>query len=187
MTRLVKNATRGRRSEKVPRGRASTSSVSPRGNLQRLRRDIVDQATRSKMMSGIRGKDSQPELRVRSFLHRAGLRYTLHARRLPGRPDVVLPRYRTVVFVHGCFWHQHPSCKYAYHVPWTRSSFWSQKLSGNVQRDRANVEALQHAGWNPIVVWECQTADTDLLKSLVHRIRARLSRSVIQAGSPSAP
>jgi DNA mismatch endonuclease (patch repair protein) len=160
----------------MSRTQGKGAGSSKKGETRNARRDIVDRATRSKMMSGIRGKDSQPELRVRSFLHRAGLRYRLHGRRLPGRPDIVLASYRTVVFVHGCFWHQHPGCKYAYHVPWTRNVFWSRKLSENIERDRANTDALKQADWSVIVVWECETTDRDLLGKITDRIRGNAQR-----------
>src|SRR5690242_12969823 len=96
--------------------------------------DIVDRATRSRMMSGIRGKDTKPEKLVRSFLHRSGFRFTLHDKRLPGRPDIVLPNRKTIVNVHGCFWHRHPGCRFAYQ-PQSNQAFWNAKLAGNVERD----------------------------------------------------
>src|SRR5690348_8362966 len=114
--------------------------------------DVVDRATRSRMMSGIRGRDTKPELIVRSYLHRAGLRFRLHAN-LPGKPDLVFPKYRTVVFVHGCFWHRHADCRYAT-VPATNRVFWRKKFSANVRRDEKVTEALQGLGWRVIVAWE---------------------------------
>src|SRR5438105_517984 len=117
--------------------------------------DIVDRATRSRMMAGIRGKDTKPELQVRRFLHRLGLRYRLHVRELPGRPDVVLPKYKSVVLIHGCFWHQHSGCKYAA-KPSSNARFWAQKLAQNIERDRKAEAALRQSGWNVFVVWECQ-------------------------------
>lgn len=120
--------------------------------------DVVDSATRSRMMAGIQSRDTKPELLVRKYLHGRGLRYRLHAKELPGKPDLVFPKYRTVVFVHGCFWHQHASCKYAVQ-PQTRSEFWGQKLSENVKRDSYQIEALKEMGWRVIVVWECELRD----------------------------
>jgi DNA mismatch endonuclease, patch repair protein len=120
--------------------------------------DIVDQATRSRMMSGIRGKDTKPELEVRRFLHRLGFRYRIHDKHLPGHPDIVLPRYRTVVFVHGCFWHQHPGCKLAA-KPGTNAEFWRDKLRGNVERDARSIQRLSELGWRSVTVWECETGD----------------------------
>jgi DNA mismatch endonuclease (patch repair protein) len=130
--------------------------------------DIVDRRTRSRMMSGIRGKNTKPERVVRSCLHRMGYRFRLNRKDLPGRPDIVLPKYMTVVFVHGCFWHRHPGCKYAYR---TKSNvlFWKKKFRENVARDRRNESALRKQGWHVIVVWECETTrDT--------RLRRKLSR-----------
>ena len=115
--------------------------------------DVVDRATRSRMMSGIRGRNTKPELIVRSYLHRAGLRFRLHAK-LPGKPDLVLPRHRTAVFVHGCFWHRHEGCRYTT-TPRTNQEFWQQKFLGNVDRDRRHMEALRTLGWRVATVWEC--------------------------------
>jgi DNA mismatch endonuclease (patch repair protein) len=122
-------------------------------------------------MSGIRGKNTTPELIVRRFLHAAGLRYGLHRRDLPGCPDIVLTRLRTVVFVHGCFWHQHPRCRYATR-PATNRTFWSRKLLGNVERDARQRRALRRAGWRVFVVWECQVKDERNLTRLVRAIRS---------------
>lgn len=116
--------------------------------------DIVSPAVRSRMMAGIRGKDTAPERVVRSLLHRAGFRFRLHPSRLPGRPDVVLPSRRIAVFVHGCFWHMHPKCRFA-KLPGTNRRFWKVKLAANRARDsRAEAELLQQ-GWRVLVVWEC--------------------------------
>lgn len=105
------------------------------------------------MMAGIRGKDTQPELRVRRLLHHAGLRYRLHVRELPGRPDLVFPGRRAVIFVHGCFWHRH-GCHLT-KEPSTRSEFWSAKLKANVQRDQVAVKELRDQGWRVATIWEC--------------------------------
>ncbi|MGA7749947.1 MAG: DNA mismatch endonuclease Vsr [Gallionella sp.] len=117
--------------------------------------DVVDKATRSRMMSGIQSKDTKPELLVRKYLHGRGLRYRLHAKELPGKPDLVFPKYKAVVFVHGCFWHQHIGCKYA-SKPHTRTEFWNYKLSENVKRDSYQIAALEELGWRVFVVWECE-------------------------------
>ncbi len=114
-------------------------------------------------MSRIKGKDTKPERVVRSVLHRMGYRFRLHRRDLPGRPDIVLPKYHTVVFVHGCFWHRHPKCKYSY-TPKTRVAFWKKKFRDNVKRDKKNRKSLRKAGWKLIVVWECQTQHLSSLK-----------------------
>jgi len=116
--------------------------------------DVVDKATRSRMMSGIRGKNTKPELIVRSFLHRAGLRFRLHAR-LPGKPDLVFPKYRTVVFVHGCFWHRHKGCRFAT-TPASNAAFWQEKFVANVSRDAVVKKALRKLGWRVRVIWACQ-------------------------------
>ncbi len=125
--------------------------------------DIVDSATRSRMMAGIGPKDTKPELIVRRYLHRAGFRYRLHGNELPGRPDLVLPRYGVAIFVHGCFWHRHENCKYST-SPATNSEKWIEKFRGNVARDKRNVCDLQDRGWRVIVIWECgiRSGDCDL-------------------------
>jgi len=110
------------------------------------------------MMAGITGKDTQPELAVRSFLHRKGFRFRLHCNRLPGRPDVVLPRWKVAVFVHGCFWHGHEGCRY-FKIPKTREQFWSTKIKANSLRDMKAVHALSNAGWRVAVIWECALRD----------------------------
>lgn len=116
--------------------------------------DIVDKATRSRMMGGIRAKDTKPEKALRWALHARGLRYRLHAKGVPGRPDLVFPRFRAVVFVHGCFWHRHHGCRYTA-TPATRADFWQAKFAENVQRDRTVRDALLSAGWRVATVWEC--------------------------------
>lgn len=122
--------------------------------------DVVDKKTRSRMMSGIRGKDTKPELIVRRYLHRHGFRYRLHDRKLPGHPDIVLPKYQTVVFVHGCFWHRHDCTRFVW--PKTRRKFWAEKISGNVQRDQVNAQLLRDMGWQVLVVWECDLSEKRL-------------------------
>ena len=118
--------------------------------------DVVDPETRSRMMSGIRGKDTKPEMAVRRALFAAGFRFRLHRRDLPGAPDVVLPGPRVAVFVHGCFWHRHMACGLA-KLPATNAEFWRAKLDDNVKRDKRAVAALRTAGWRVLVVWECAT------------------------------
>lgn len=120
--------------------------------------DRLTQERRSWNMSRIKGRDTRPELIVRSVLHRLGFRFRLHGKGLPGRPDVVLARHRTVVFVHGCFWHRHRRCRFAYE-PKTNVTFWSEKFRQNVARDSSNNRELRHRGWHVVVVWECQAAD----------------------------
>ena len=132
--------------------------------------DIVDSETRSRMMSGIGGKNTKPELLVRRFLHAQGFRYRLHRRDLPGRPDIVLPKYHMVVFVHGCFWHRHPGCRLAA-VPATRPEFWAQKFKENVLRDCGQMESLRRTGWRVTVVWECEAGSGPRLHRLAREIR----------------
>lgn len=116
--------------------------------------DVVDERTRSRMMSAIRGKDTRPEMIVRRFLHAAGFRYRLHDRRLPGRPDLVLKRYSLAIQVHGCFWHRHEACPYAT-VPSTNPQRWAEKFRTNKLRDHANEEKLLAMGWRILILWEC--------------------------------
>ena len=116
--------------------------------------DIVDQQTRSRMMSGIRGKDTKPELALRRALHARGFRFRLHSKKVHGRPDLALPMYRAVVFVHGCFWHRHEGCRYAT-TPATRSEFWQAKFAANVARDSVVRGALLDEGWRVATIWEC--------------------------------
>ena len=124
------------------------------------------------MMSGIRGKNTKPELVVRRYLHNAGLRFRLHRRDLPGRPDITLSKYRTVINVHGCFWHQHPGCRFAY-VPTSNVAFWQEKFRGNQARDCENDRRLRRSGWRVLTVWECQARDERLLRKLVTAIKGR--------------
>jgi DNA mismatch endonuclease (patch repair protein) len=115
--------------------------------------DVLTPKQRQLNMSRIRGRDTKPEMLVRRGLHARGLRYCLHDRRLPGRPDLVFPKYHTVVFIHGCFWHAH-GCALS-KLPGTRQDFWQKKLEGNVARDRRILSALQVSGWRVLVIWEC--------------------------------
>lgn len=119
-------------------------------------------------MSRIRGKDTKPELTVRSFLHRAGLRFRLHAK-LPGKPDLVLPKYRTAVFVHGCFWHRHEGCRYAT-TPTSNPVFWREKFTSNVRRDAKVKKQLEVSGWRVFVIWACQL-DGASLERFANEIR----------------
>jgi len=117
--------------------------------------DIVDKETRSRMMSGIRGRDTKPELQVRRFLHAAGFRFRLSPRDVFGKPDIVLPKYRAVVLVHGCYWHRHEGCRFTT-TPASNSEFWLAKFESNKRRDREVAERLRSDGWNVQVVWECE-------------------------------
>lgn len=117
--------------------------------------DVVDRKTRSRMMAGIRGKNTRPEMFVRKLLHSHGFRYRLHAKNLPGSPDIVLPKWRVAIFVHGCFWHRHEGCRYAT-TPTSNLERWQTKFAENVARDRRNIADLVTAGWRVLVLWECK-------------------------------
>lgn len=148
--------------------------------------DTVDSATRSKMMSAIRGKDTGPEMVVRRFLHRQGYRYRIHRKDLPGKPDIVIPRLKVCIFVHGCFWHRHPGCPFAT-TPKTRPEFWSEKFQKNVTRDLANINALEAAGWSVLIIWECQLRkEPETLSRLEQKLRL-LSRVKPARGKVAAP
>lgn len=134
--------------------------------------DHVSAEGRSRIMRGIRGKNTKPERIVRSYLHATGLRFRLHARSLPGRPDIVLPSRKTVVFVHGCFWHQHPRCVRA-RMPLTRSEYWRRKFWRNRLRDKASISRLWKAGWRVEVIWECEIDDSNLA-ALAERLHSTL-------------
>ena len=115
---------------------------------------------RSRNMSAIKSKNTKPEIKVRKVLHSMGYRFRLHSKDLPGSPDIVLPKYKTVIFVHGCFWHRHKNCKYA-STPKTRQEFWEAKFRENINRDKLNQENLSSKGWKIIIVWECEIKDKD--------------------------
>lgn len=135
--------------------------------------DVHDSYTRSYNMSQIKGKDTKPELIVRKFLHSRGFRYRLHAKELQGKPDLVLPKYNTVMFVHGCFWHAHEDCKY-FKIPKTRTQWWKDKLIGNRERDKKNVKKLEEIGWNVITVFGCELKNgktEDTLISLSNELK----------------
>lgn len=117
--------------------------------------DVFDRETRSRNMSAIRGADTKPEVALRRALHALGYRFRLHRRNLPGRPDIVLPGRSITIFVHGCYWHRHPGCRFAT-TPSTRTEFWSQKFEQNVARDARNHRELRELGWHVATIWECQ-------------------------------
>ena len=152
--------------------------------MSRAMTDFVDSRRRSQLMAGIRGRDTAPELAVRRVAHGMGLRYRLHRKDLPGRPDLVFPKHRLAVFVHGCFWHHHRECRYA-HVPKSHVAYWTDKFARNVRRDRRNEEELLTLGWRVFVIWECETRDEETVRqrllALVGRAasnRTRKSRSL---------
>jgi len=122
------------------------------------------------MMSGIHGKDTKPEILVRRYLHRLGFRFRLHDPKLPGKPDLVLPKYKTVIFVHGCFWHRHQGCKFS-STPKSNTDFWLAKLNGNVARDLVVEEKIKTIGWHRIVIWECEVGDQTHLADIAKQLR----------------
>lgn len=134
--------------------------------------DVFSVVERSRIMAAVRSKHTTPERLVRSLLHRAGFRFRLHDRRLPGTPDIVFRKYKTVVEVRGCFWHQH-GCRRGV-IPATRRAWWTAKLRRNVERDARNVRALRRNGWRVIVVWECQTRDPEKIAARVTRLLNRV-------------
>lgn len=136
--------------------------------------DVHNKETRSFNMSRIKGKNTKPEMLVRQFLHAEGFRYRLHVKDLPGKPDIVLPKYKTAIFIQGCFWHGHNQCKY-YVVPKTKTDWWLSKINGNKAKDIINIELLRKAGWRVIEIWECE-----LKPALRADILNRLITSVVE-------
>lgn len=132
--------------------------------------DVITPEQRSAIMSRIRSKDTTPELIVRRLAHALGYRFRLHVRNLPGVPDLVFPRHRKVVFVHGCFWHQHPGCRFAY-KPKSNVGFWQKKFAANLDRDAGLLQELEERDWTSLVIWECETSD---LKTLAARMTSHL-------------
>ncbi|MER9697004.1 very short patch repair endonuclease [Mesorhizobium sp. M0133] len=124
--------------------------------------DTISSEQRSAVMARIRGRDTKPEMIVRRLVHSMGYRFRLHRRELPGSPDLVFSPRRKVVFVHGCYWHRHPACRFAY-SPKSNIEFWTRKFEANVARDRRAQEELKHLGWNVLTIWECEAADTERL------------------------
>ena len=133
--------------------------------------DRISSEHRSWNMSRIRGANTKPEMLLRSLLHRAGFRFRLHDKTLPGKPDIVLPKYSAAIFVHGCFWHRHAKCKKAT-TPTTRAEFWQAKFKSNVSRDAQNVRSLRTAGWRVFIVWECE------LENMPGKVLARLGKTL---------
>jgi DNA mismatch endonuclease, patch repair protein len=131
--------------------------------------DTLTKERRSWNMSRIRGKDTEPEMLVRSALHRRGHRFRLHSARLPGRPDLVLAKHRLVIFVHGCFWHRHSNCKFAY-TPKSRHEFWGRKFTSNQERDTEVRRELRRLGWNVAVIWECEARSGTILAERLNQI-----------------
>ncbi|WP_280176735.1 very short patch repair endonuclease [Rhizobium hidalgonense] len=132
--------------------------------------DIFTQEKRSQIMSRVRCGNTKPELKLRQVLHGLKYRYRLHSKELPGKPDIVFPKFRKVIFVNGCFWHQHPGCKKAA-LPRTNHSYWEEKLANNVKRDAATIDKLAKIGWATMVVWECELKNLD---EVTHRVEKYL-------------
>jgi DNA mismatch endonuclease (patch repair protein) len=128
--------------------------------------DIISKERRSWNMSRIRNIDTTPEKAVRSALHKLGFRFRLHQKDLPGNPDIVLKKYRAVIFVNGCFWHRHPGCKFAY-SPKSREEFWQRKFNSNIDRAKTVQERLENLGWQSVVIWECETENPEKLHNLL--------------------
>jgi DNA mismatch endonuclease (patch repair protein) len=137
--------------------------------------DVHSKETRSYNMSRIKAKNTKPEMLVRKFLHANGFRYRLHVKDLPGKPDIVLPRYKTVIFVHGCFWHGHEGCKY-YVVPKTRTDWWLNKINTNISNDTKAIKSLKDDGWKIITLWECDLKPAIIEKTL-QKLLLRLSKT----------
>lgn len=131
--------------------------------------DRITADRRSWNMSRIRGRDTKPEIQVRSLLHRMGYRFRVCRTDLPGKPDIVLPKHKTVVFVHGCFWHRHKGCRFAY-TPKSRSKFWASKFEANVKRDREVSRQLRRLGWKVLIVWTCALANPEALRKSLSAI-----------------
>ena len=139
--------------------------------------DVHSKEIRSFNMSQIKGKNTKPEILVRKFLFANGIRYRLHDKRLPGKPDMVFPKYKKVVFIHGCFWHGHEGCRY-YSIPKTRTEWWTAKIKGNTDNDMKAFAGLTEKGWNIFTVWECELKKNQYditLKQLISQISANLS------------
>jgi DNA mismatch endonuclease (patch repair protein) len=131
--------------------------------------DVHTPEQRSRNMAAIRGVDTKPEMKVRSLLHAMGYRFRLHRKDLPGKPDIVLPKYRLAIFVHGCFWHCH-DCRYGRVVPATRAEFWAQKRRSNAERDTRNKAALEEQGWTVATIWGCETRHEHELRAMLPTI-----------------
>jgi DNA mismatch endonuclease (patch repair protein) len=137
--------------------------------------DVHDKKTRSFNMSRIKSKDTKPEIFVRKFLHLHGFRFRLHSKDLPGKPDIVLPKYKTIIFVHGCFWHGHKSCKY-FVIPKTKTEWWLNKITANTINDKKKTAELKKLGWKIIHIWECEIKPLKRQKTLENLILKILTR-----------
>jgi DNA mismatch endonuclease (patch repair protein) len=145
--------------------------------------DVVSRHTRSRMMASIRGSNTKPERIVRSLLHSCGFRFRLHRKDLPGRPDIVLPRYGLAILVHGCFWHRHADCRYAY-SPRSNRRFWSKRLSDNAKRDERVLSSLHSLGWRTLIVWECHLKGDTTVSALARELARAVRSNVPHAEIP---
>ena len=141
--------------------------------------DIYDKSKRSEIMSKISGKDTKPEIIVRKYLFSKGFRYRINDKRYPGKPDIVLPKYNTVIFVHGCFWHGHKNCK-ASNLPETRKEFWEKKIGDNIKRDRKNNRKLKNDGWKVITIWQCEINNQSKIESGLEKLIRELTSQYLK-------
>ena len=139
--------------------------------------DIWDKDGRSRMMAKIKSTNTKPEIKLRKFLFAEGFRYRINLEKLPGKPDIVLPKYKTVIFVHGCFWHNHEGCRRS-HVPKSNEQYWISKISGNVKRDKINMKELEDIGWNVFIAWECEINNKNKFKDIKSKILNFLRKDI---------
>lgn len=140
--------------------------------------DVFSKGKRSQIMSRISGKDTKPEILVRSLLHRMGYRFRLHKKELPGKPDITLPKHKKVIFVHGCFWHGHENCPRSKR-PSTNVVFWNKKINGTIERDKQNIQNLENLGWETLILWTCEIKNQDILK---HKLKSFLDTKKFEQG-----
>ena len=140
--------------------------------------DVFSKGKRSQIMSRISGKNTKPEIIVRSLLHRMGYRFRLHDKNMPGKPDIILPKHKKVIFVHGCFWHGHRDCPRSKR-PSTNVEFWNKKIDGNIERDNKNIKSLENLGWKTLILWTCEIKNQDILK---HKLNSFLDKKKIEQG-----
>lgn len=148
--------------------------------------DVMTLEQRSRCMAAIRGKDTKPEILVRKFLFSKGLRYRLNNRKLPGSPDIVLKKYKTVIFVDGCFWHGHEGCKY-FRLPKSNTSFWETKITRNIERDKETTQALTALGWKVIRIWECELRNKSNRKAALNKLLNDITCSTVKRYSVEEP
>ena len=140
--------------------------------------DVFSKGKRSQIMSRISGKNTKPEIIVRSLLHRMGYRFRLHDKNMPGKPDIILPKHKKVIFVHGCFWHGHRDCPRSKR-PSTNVEFWNKKIDGNIERDNKNIKSLENLGWKTLILWTCEIKNQDILK---HKLNSFLDKKKFEQG-----